>query len=151
MSFEAGKKRAHAGGLRWSNPCLARMQEKGHIMTTTTLETNAMRACLRLTPDHRLMLKNAAGVLLTPLSGRAWLTMEGDPRDIDLRPGMPYTIERDGLTLVNAFEPGVLRVSIPRARVSAWRRWVAGIWDLVMIFAEARAQARLARVNRHLW
>jgi hypothetical protein len=126
------------------------MQEKGTIMTTTTLEPNAMRASLRLTPDHHLMLNDAAGVLVTPLSGRAWLTMEGDPRDIDLRPGIPYTIERDGLTLVNALEPGVLRVSIPRARASVWRRWATGIWDLLMIFAEARAQVRLARGNRHL-
>lgn len=119
-------------------------------MTTTTLDTNSMRASLRLTPDHQLMLNDAAGVLVTPLSGRAWLTMEGDPRDIDLRPGIPYTIERDGLTLVNALEPGVLRVSIPRARAGAWRRWAAGIWDLLMIFAEARARARIARGARHL-
>ena len=47
------------------------MQEKGTIMTTTTLEPNAMRASLRLTPNHHLMLNDAAGIVGTTGSRRA--------------------------------------------------------------------------------
>jgi len=116
-------------------------------MTTTTLEHNSMRASLCLTPANHLTLKDAAGVQVTPLSGRGWLTMEGDPRDIDLRPGMPYTIERDGLTLVNVLEPSLVELEVSHTREVRWRDWPERIWAWLRRAGEARVRARMARGN----
>lgn len=116
-------------------------------MSTTAMTLNLTDANVCLPSGHGLSLKNAAGVVLTSLKGRVWLTMEGERRDIDLHPGASYTIDRDGLTLVNALEPSVVQVRIPHVRRTPWRGWIERFWNWLARAAEVRARARIARGN----
>ena len=118
---------------------------------TTTLELDVRRSDLKCLETGRgLALKDAAGAVLMPLHGRVWLTMEGDKRDLDLRPGVPYVIERDGLTLGYALEPSRVRVTIPRERSGFWRDLGERLWAALVRIGEARARARMARGIRYL-
>jgi quercetin dioxygenase-like cupin family protein len=60
-----------------------------------------------------LSLKDAAGAAITCLTGRLWITQEGDRRDFVLAPGDSLQIARGGLTLVSAVEPSRLSVTAP--------------------------------------
>ncbi|HKA42997.1 MAG TPA: DUF2917 domain-containing protein [Burkholderiales bacterium] len=113
-------------------------------MRTTALETTLTRANLCLQAGYGLSLTDAAGVELTSSTGRVWLTMEGDTRDINLRRGDTYTIERDGLTLVTALEPSLVRVRIPHGR-TVWHDWMERVWTFLARAAKIRARARLTR------
>ena len=118
-------------------------------MRTTAMTMSLTRANLCLQAGYALSLTDAAGVELSPRTGRVWLTMEGDTRDINLRAGDAYTIERDGLTLVSALEPSMVDVRIPHPR-GVWRDWMERLWAFLVRAAEIRARARLTRnYNRH--
>ena len=71
-------------------------------------------------------LIDAAGATASLDKGCVWITMDGDRRDIMLGAGESWTIERDGLTLLQAEAPSTLRLSEP-ARSAATRLTLAGI------------------------
>ena len=113
-------------------------------MNTTALATTLTRANVCVQAGYPLSLTDAAGVELAPRTGRLWLTMEDDTRDVTLRPGDAYTIERDGLTLVSATEPSLVQVRIPHRR-GVWRERIDRFWATLVRAAEIRARARIAR------
>lgn len=49
-----------------------------------------------------LQLDNAEGTVIAVESGCLWITMENDPRDIVLTPGMRFEVDRSGRTLATA-------------------------------------------------
>jgi hypothetical protein len=51
-----------------------------------------------------LQLDDAEGTVIAVESGCLWVTMESDPRDIVLTPGMRFEIDRSGRTIVAAEE-----------------------------------------------
>ena len=114
-------------------------------MTAEIMEASRVSARVCLESGGGLSFNDAAGVVLRSLRGRAWLTMEGDPRDIDLRPGVAYRIERDGLTLVNALETSLVEVQVPHGNGVRWRAWLERFWNYLVHAAEARARARMVR------
>jgi hypothetical protein len=101
------------------------------------------QAKISLDSRRGISLKDAAGVAVEVVRGSVWLTMDGDRRDIVLPSGGVHTIERDGLTLVNAIEPSLVRVQPPRARPATWKRWLRNVWDALASAGEARARARI--------
>ena len=113
-------------------------------MKPTALTLTLSRANLCLQSGHGLSLTDAAGAEVTARSGRVWVTMEGDARDVDLTPGNAYTIERDGLTLVSALEPSLVQIRM-RRHTGFWRERFEQFWLLLQRGAEIRARARLAR------
>src|SRR5687768_10796152 len=118
---------------------------KGDAMKIAPMVMSPHRAAVCLSSGDGLTLNDAAGVVLTATKGRLWLTMEGDGRDIDLPRGVTYTIERNGLTLVNAVEPSIVGLRIPHTRRAAWRGWIVRFWGWLVRMAENRARGRLAR------
>jgi hypothetical protein len=70
--------------------------------------------------------------------------MEGDRRDIFLVPGESLSIDRRGLTIINAVEPSVVHVEPPQPR-PAWKRVLESVWDYLTAIGEARARAHLRR------
>lgn len=63
---------------------------------------------------QRLALVDAAGAVAQVQTGRLWITMQDDTRDMFLAPGETMVIERNGLTLVQAEEPAMLVLTEPR-------------------------------------
>lgn len=74
---------------------------------------------------QRLGLVDAAGTVAKVVSGRLWITLENDRRDIFLAAGDSWTIDRDGLTLVQAEERATLVLTDARKRRAAWRSRIA--------------------------
>jgi len=61
-------------------------------------------------------LDDARGFKVRAGTGDLWITQAGDSRDIVLRAGESFVIERPGLTLVNAPEAAWLTLEPQRAR-----------------------------------
>ncbi len=109
------------------------------------MQIELRQANIALAPRNAMALTDAAGVEVECLKGQVWLTMDGDRRDIFLEPGDAHSIERNGLTLINAIEPSVVHVQPPRARPAAWRRWLSNVWVWLVSAGEARVRARIGR------
>jgi Protein of unknown function (DUF2917) len=70
-----------------------------------------------------LPLDDAEGTVIAVESGCLWVTMENDPRDIVLMPGMRFEIDRSGRTIVAAEEDsrfGMLAPGDSAEGVAAW-------------------------------
>ncbi|HEX4522179.1 MAG TPA: DUF2917 domain-containing protein [Casimicrobiaceae bacterium] len=70
-----------------------------------------------------LILNNAEGTTITVDAGCLWVTMERDPRDIVLLPGMRFEIDRTGHTVIAAEEDSRFRLLsevTPASRAVAW-------------------------------
>jgi len=103
------------------------------------------QASITLERYHALSMTDAAGAEVEVRTGQVWLTMDGDARDILLAPGDTHAIQRDGLTLISAIEPSVVRVQHPLPQPSAWSRWLERVWEWLRRAGEARARAALKR------
>lgn len=57
-----------------------------------------------LAPDELVRLDGARGTTLRVTRGVVWITLEDDTRDVVLTAGDVFTIDRGGLTLVEAQE-----------------------------------------------
>jgi hypothetical protein len=55
-----------------------------------------------LAPDELVKLDGARGTTLRVTRGTLWLTLEHDTRDVVLEAGDTFTIDRGGLTLIEA-------------------------------------------------
>jgi hypothetical protein len=63
-----------------------------------------------LAPDELVKLDGARGTTLRVTRGTLWITLEDDTRDVVLRAGDVFTIDRGGLTLVEAQGPATVCV-----------------------------------------
>lgn len=76
-----------------------------------------------LSQRKSLALDNAEGTTIAVDSGCLWVTMERDPRDVVLLPGMSFEIDRSGHTIIAAEEDSRFRLravaSAPN-RAPAW-------------------------------
>ena len=73
--------------------------------------------------NDTLVLENASGTIVSVDRGCLWITLERDPRDIILLPGMRFEIDRNGRTVIVAEEDSRLRLIAPRtasARIGGW-------------------------------
>lgn len=89
----------------------------------TTAAANRQRTFLPR--RNTLVLDDAEGTILSVESGVLWVTLERDPRDVILLPGMSFEIDRTGKTVVVAEEDTRLRVNeapSAAARVATWAR-----------------------------
>lgn len=79
------------------------------------------RMCL---PEREsLILNNAEGTTVAVDSGCLWVTMERDPRDIVLLPGMSFEIDRSGRTVIAAEDDSRFRLlagATAPSRIAAW-------------------------------
>lgn len=69
-----------------------------------------------LARGESLDLVNAAGARLSVACGMLWLTMERDRRDVVLGDGESFTVDRPGLTIVQAQSPTRLWL-LPHGRI----------------------------------
>lgn len=94
-----------------------------------------------LTARELVKLDNAHGTTLRVTRGKLWITFEHDTRDVVLAVGDVFTIDRKGLTLVEAQSDttvcvmakslAAVRLAPHRAGAAARvRHWLAGIASL---------------------
>lgn len=84
-------------------------------------------ANLEVRREQVLSLRDAAGARLRCTRGSLWLTQEGGGQDIVLEPGECFTVERNGLTLVNALKDGsvlIASASAPTRQVRNIGAWM---------------------------
>lgn len=72
-----------------------------------------------------LILNNAEGTKITVDAGCLWVTMERDPRDIVLLPGMSFEVDRSGRTVIAAEEDSRFRLRSQRAAPGGAAAWLA--------------------------
>lgn len=81
-----------------------------------------------------LVLNNAEGTTISVDSGCLWVTMERDPRDIVLLPGMSFAIDRSGRTVIAAEDDSRFRLlsdaatATPASRAAEWLASRAARW-----------------------
>jgi len=76
-------------------------------------------------PETRLLrVPHAHGHRITSLSGDIWVTEQGRPQDIILRPGESVTLQSPGTALVMAFGSADIEVVPPPAREDLTAAWV---------------------------
>ena len=83
------------------------------------IELNQNGICLKR--NQLLKLRGGIGHAIVCYSGGVWLTQDGDERDIFLKAGQSFTLDRDGPALVQAFEPAAITILQPEARSRAAR------------------------------
>jgi hypothetical protein len=83
------------------------------------IELNQNGLCLK--PNQLVKVRGGRGHSIVCHSGSVWVTQDGDPRDIVLRAGDSFTLDREGPALVQAFEAGAISVAQAQAQTRATR------------------------------
>jgi len=71
---------------------------------------------VRLDAGHELQFREAAGWTVVCRGGAVWITQEADARDIFLKRGEGFALDRRGLALVRACGEATLSVRAPAGR-----------------------------------
>ena len=83
------------------------------------IEFNQNGLCLKR--NQVVKVRGGIGHTVRCDSGSMWLTQYGDPRDVVLDEGEAFTLDREGLALVQAFEQGAITIAQPALPVRAPR------------------------------
>lgn len=74
------------------------------------IKLNAAEGSIRLQRDQHMRLSDARGYQIKSVNGTVWITQEGDSRDIVLKEGQSFVVDRDGTTLLSALNDADLRL-----------------------------------------
>lgn len=66
------------------------------------IQLKSCESKIRLQRDQHLRIRDAQGWQVKALNGTVWITQEGDSRDIVIRDGQTFALDRDGTTLLSA-------------------------------------------------
>ncbi len=78
------------------------------------MNTDLSLAASHLAKAQLLRLENGRGLRILNLSGRLWLTQEGEARDTVLEAGEEVAIARDGLSVLMALQDASFLVLQPQ-------------------------------------
>src|SRR5262245_10753210 len=78
---------------------------------------------VRLATGRELRLHDVAGWTVACASGAVWITQEADARDIFLKGGEGFALDRAGLTLVCACRDALVIIRAPTGRRAARLNW----------------------------
>lgn len=70
------------------------------------MDTDLQRTANLIGPNATLLLRDVRGQTILDVSGRLWITQQGDARDIFLDAGGRFTFDRDGAAVVQAIGTG---------------------------------------------
>ena len=93
-----------------------------------------------LATDQFLKLEGAVGVRISSRRGSVWITQDGDIRDVVLKPGDAFVIEREGPSIVQALEPAELAIVEPKqpSRAAHWADRAQSLTTAVRLALGAR-------------
>jgi uncharacterized protein (AIM24 family) len=80
------------------------------------MDGNDYRITLR--PNRMLRLRDGRNLVVGVDTGTVWLTQDGDVRDIILRAGDSFRVDRDGTVLLQALNDAAVRF-VPRGRTAS--------------------------------
>lgn len=80
-------------------------------------------------PGELLNLEGAKGIRIAARSGTVWVTRDGNPRDIVLRSGESFELDRATTAIVQAIEAATIGVADPAARAPRRGRFAAWLLD----------------------
>jgi hypothetical protein len=83
------------------------------------IELNQDGLCLQR--NQVVKVHGGRGHAIVCHSGSVWVTQDGDPRDVILRAGDAFTLDRKGPVLVQAFAPGAISITPAAAQTRASR------------------------------
>lgn len=95
--------------------------------------------CMHLLPRHQLRLRDAAGWVVECCGGTVWITQQGDVRDILLKAGESFTLDRDGTTLVSGLCDAEAVITVRPPRTERGHRGLHGARDAAPLGGNARA------------
>ena len=98
-----------------------------------------------LAPGELIGLDGARGTTLRVTRGLLWVTLERDIRDVVLSVGDVFTIDRGGLTLIEAQEGSTVCVMAHQIDMVTYRRGTPTLARRVREWVEAVAVATLHR------
>jgi hypothetical protein len=75
-----------------------------------------VRHAMTLGQGNLLRITDGRGLLVQVTRGELWITEENEHRDIVLRGGESFRLERDGVALIYALTPCELTMSAARSR-----------------------------------
>ena len=75
--------------------------------------------CLK--PNQVATIRGGRGKTVVCHSGSVWVTQDGDPRDVILRAGESFTLDRKGPALLQAFAPGSISITPAEAQTRSAR------------------------------
>lgn len=81
------------------------------------IELNQNGLCLK--KKQLVKVRGGIGHTVVCQSGSVWVTQDGDTRDVILRAGEAFTLDRDGPALLQAFEPGAITIRQPDVKTRA--------------------------------
>ena len=110
-----------------------------------------------LTAGSILRLHDGQGLAVVVFEGLVWITQSGDRRDIVLAAGESFSVDRPGLTLVQAFrdsklmvvEAGPQAAPGPAASSTELHQWARAQRSEAIGDALAKGAAELRRVVAH--
>lgn len=115
-------------------------------MTTASHQDTALNACVEtvpaegsvaLTKEQHLRLRDAFGWTIKAASGTIWITQESDSRDIVLKAGDSFVLDRPGSTLISPL--GDAKLNLHRAGASRSESTRNALSKLLPSFSAARA------------
>ena len=104
------------------------------------IELNQDRLCL--TRNQVMKVQGGIGHTVVCHRGAIWVTQYGDLRDVVLHAGETFTLDRDGIALMQAFAQSAISIRRPDVKTPASGLPVfarSGIFGAVFTRASARA------------
>jgi hypothetical protein len=92
-----------------------------HGLTRRAAGLGADIFSVRLAAEQELHLHDAAGWTVVCRSGAVWITQETDARDIFLKGGEGFALDRAGLAIVRACHGAMVAIRAPVGREAAGR------------------------------
>ena len=103
--LESGRTSLPSSWSRWLNALVRR-----------TAGYSVELLSVRLDAGHELQFREAAGWTVLCRGGGVWITQEADSRDIFLKQGEGFALDRGGLALVRALSQATLSIRVPAGR-----------------------------------
>jgi hypothetical protein len=92
------------------NPRPARLHRVQYHSKGAIMDTSLNRAITRLAKGEFLRIRDGQGKSVALFSGSAWVTQDNDARDLVLAAGESLTLERPGLSIVQALADSAVLV-----------------------------------------
>ena len=80
---------------------------------TTPYDARIVAEGVQLTRDEVVGIRDGNGALVFVESGTAWITQEGDSRDVLVPAGESFRLDRAGVALVQAYRAGTITITAP--------------------------------------